>query len=95
MSKDRISPDGRYWYDTNRGVAWPYDGKHSGDHEYIELVDVDRVLPILDILPRLWATGHRVAEQDGEWVLFDKTGEGLAVGATFRALCVNIILAGL
>lgn len=63
--------------------------------ELPNLVDADTFMPIFDVLPRLWATGHRIAEQDGEWCLFDKTGEGIAVGATFRRLCVNIILAGL
>jgi hypothetical protein len=50
--------------------------------------------PVFDILPRLWATGHKTKEQDGEWWLFRKDGEGLVSGSTFRKLCVSIALAG-
>lgn len=53
------------------------------------------VYPIFDVLPRLWATGHKTKEQDGEWWLFDGGGEGIVSGRDFRGLCVNIILAGI
>lgn len=51
--------------------------------------------PIFDILPRLWASGFKTVEQDGEWHLFEKGGDGLMTGKTFRELCVNIVLGGM
>ena len=84
-----------YWYDPKRGKAWEYDGTYGGDQKFIRLVDIDEVLPILGVLPRLWATGHKTVEQDGLWHLFDKDGEGIATGTTFRGLCVNILLMGI
>jgi hypothetical protein len=51
--------------------------------------------PVFDILQRLWASGHKTVEQDGQWWLFDKSGEGKTCGRTFREMCVNIVLAGL
>ena len=84
----------RYWYDEARNVVWPYDGTYSGDDHLRVLVDRDSLMPILDILPRLWSTGHTTVEQDGKWWLFDSRGEGLTFGTDFRDLCINIILAG-
>lgn len=84
----------RYWYDKAQNKVWPYDGTYSGDDQLRVLVDRDCVMPILDILPRLWSTGHSTVEQDGKWWLFDSQGEGLTFGKDFRELCVNIILAG-
>lgn len=84
----------RYWYDEARNVVWPYDGTYSGDEHLRVLVDRDSLMPILDILPRLWSTGHSTVEQDGKWWLFDAKGEGLTFGTDFRDLCINIILAG-
>jgi hypothetical protein len=49
--------------------------------------------PIFDILERLYDSGHYTTKQDGRWILFDKGGEGVMSGETFRGLCVNIILA--
>lgn len=51
--------------------------------------------PIFDILPRLWASGHRTYERhNGEWVLASAT-KTLMAGKTFRELCVNIVLGGM
>lgn len=85
----------QYWYDPKRGKAWPFDGHYGGDDKLIKLTDADEVMPIFDVLPRLWSEGYRTCEQDGEWHLFRKDGEGIAIGKTFRDLCVNILLAGL
>lgn len=85
----------QYWYDPKRGKAWPFDGHCGGDDKLIKLTDADEVMPILDVLPRLWGEGYRTCEQDGEWHLFRKDGEGIVLGKTFRDLCVNILLAGL
>lgn len=51
--------------------------------------------PVFDTLERLYDSGHYTKKQDGRWILFDKGGEGVASGETFRGLCVNIVLAGL
>lgn len=51
--------------------------------------------PVFDILERLYESGHYTKKQDGRWYLFDKGGDGIASGETFRGLCVNIVLAGL
>jgi len=85
----------QYWYDPKRGKAWPFDGNYGGDDKLIKLTDAQEVLPIFDVLPRLWSDGYRTCEQDGNWHLFRKDGEGIATGKTFRDLCVNIVLAGL
>jgi hypothetical protein len=85
----------QYWYDPKRGKAWPFDGHHEGDGHLIKLIDAEEVMPIFDVLPRLWAEGYKTREQEGEWHLFRKDGEGIAIGKTFRDLCVNILLAGL
>lgn len=68
---------------------------HYGDEHLIKLTDAEEVMPIFDVLSRLWAEGYRTCEQDGNWHLFRKDGEGIAIGKTFRDLCVNIVLAGL
>jgi len=84
----------QYWFDPKRGKAWKYDGTYGGDEEFIRLADIDEMLPILDILPRLWATGHKIVEQFELWHLLDKDGNVIVTGKTFRELCVNILLAG-
>ena len=53
------------------------------------------VYPVFDTLQRLWCDGYVTKEQDGEWWLFRKDGEGIVSGGDFRGLCVNIVLAGL
>lgn len=93
-SEPAISSDGRYWYDPSRGKAWPWDGNWGCEDKLMQLVDVERFMPILDILPRLWAKGWKTVEQDGEWWLFGEDGEDIDRGRTFRELCVNIVLAG-
>lgn len=90
-----VSGTGWYWYDPERKAAWPFDGHHDGDGGLVKLVDSNQVLPVLDLLPRLWETGHVTKEQDGQWWLFDKTGEGVIAGSSFRDLCLNIVLAGI
>jgi hypothetical protein len=59
------------------------------------VINKETFYPIFDILPRLWKEGYKTIEQDGRWWLFDKGGEGVISGETFKDLCVNIILAGL
>jgi len=83
-----------YWFDPKRGKAWKYDGTYGGDDELILLADIDEMRPIFDVLPRLWATGHRIVEQFELCHLLDKDGNGIVTGKTFRELCVNILLAG-
>lgn len=67
----------------------------DGRGDLVKIVDADFLVPILDILPRLWSRGFRTSEQDGRWWLWRSDGEGIVSGATFRELCVNIVLAGL
>ena len=90
-----ISPTGRYWYDPERKAAWPYDGDQEDTRPFITLVDAEHFFPVFDTLERLWKEGYETKEQDGRWWLFDKAGEGIASGNSFRGLCVNIVLAGL
>lgn len=85
----------QYWYDPKGGKAWMYDGAYGGDQKFIRLTDTDEMIPIFDVLQRLWSEGCTTREQDGEWHLFRQDGEGMAVGKTFRDLCVNILLAGI
>jgi hypothetical protein len=68
---------------------WDY----LGDDEKIEFA-ISLSYPIFDILPRLWTAGYKTVEQDDKWWLFEPSGDGVVSGATFRDLCVNIILAG-
>ena len=79
-------------------IMGPHQRERRGGQLLIEARDalkaLDEGFAIFDILPRLWATGHKTVEQDGKWHLFRNDGEGLMVGATFRDLCVNIVLAG-
>lgn len=85
----------QYWYDPKRGVAWEYDGKYGGDgQDLILLTNTDDMMPIFDVLPRLWDAGYVTKPQDGSWYLFRSDGEGIVSGATFRDLCVNILLSG-
>jgi hypothetical protein len=56
---------------------------------------VDDVLPILDVLPRLWDAGFKTRKTAGRWVLLSRDGVQVCAGDTFRALCVNVLLAGL
>ncbi len=65
-----------------------------GEDEKIEFA-LESSFHIFDILPRLWANEHTTVEQDGEWWLFDRAGEGVISGKTFKKLCVNIVLAGI
>lgn len=55
----------------------------------------DDLLPILDVLPRLWDAGFKTWKTAGRWVLVSKDGVPVCSGETFRALCVNVVLAGL
>lgn len=55
----------------------------------------ETLFPVFDTLERLYDSGHYVKKQDGMWHLFNKDGEGIACGQTFRALCVNVVLEGL
>lgn len=67
----------------------------SATGQFVRHADLADLFPIFDILPRLWALDFITVEQDGRWWLFDKTGDGVISGETFRDLCVNIVLAGL
>lgn len=51
--------------------------------------------PVFDILERLYASGYYHSQQDGRWWLWEKGGNGVCSGETFRDLCVNIVLMGL
>lgn len=51
--------------------------------------------PVFDILERLYAKGYYHSQQDGQWWLWAKGGDGICSGQTFRDLCVNIVLMGL
>jgi hypothetical protein len=55
----------------------------------------DDVLPVLDRLPQLWAEGFKTRPSAGRWVLVAPDGVAVCSGDSFRALCVNIVLAGL
>lgn len=90
-----IGRRGVYWYDPNRGRAWPYDGTHGGDQELVQLFESESLFPVFDTLERLFRDGHYIKEQDGRWHLFAKDGEGVASGESVRKLCVNIVLAGI
>lgn len=90
-----VNRPAQYWYCPKSGKAWPFDGDCEGGDKLIKLTDTEEVLPIFDVLPRLWSAGYTTREQDGEWNLFRKDGEAITTGKTFRDLCVNILLAGL
>ena len=97
MSKQKtgVSQIGCYWYEPHTGEAGPL---RDGDVIWqgsMKLIDAEKMYPIFDVLPRLWAEGYSISEQEGRWWLWDKQGEGVTNGFTFRDLCVNIVLAGL
>lgn len=60
----------------------------------VEVATVDPY-PVFDILERLYDSGCSTKKQEGLWWLFDKDGNQMEAGRTFRGLCVNIVLAGL
>jgi len=56
----------------------------------------DDVVPVLDVLPRLWGDGFKTRmEIGGRWGLVSRDGVVVCSGESFRALCVNVLLAGL
>jgi hypothetical protein len=43
-----------------------------------------------DILPRLLDIGCKIAKQDGEWWIFERGGNGVVSGKTFREMCEKL-----
>jgi hypothetical protein len=54
----------------------------------------DDMLPILDVLPRLWKQGFKTRPEMTRWVLVSRDGVTVCTGQTFRDLCVNVLLGG-
>lgn len=83
---------------AREGTGVDFGGDDEGEDLYAEFKAWNRrvdLYPVFDILERLYREGYYTSEQDGQWWLWRKDGEGIACGRTFRGLCVNIVLAGL
>ena len=85
MSPDEYAWPGAY-RDMNVDLAW---------QAWQQSMECCAPYPVFDILERLYRDGYYHNEQDGRWWLFDKNGDGVITGQTFRGLCVNIVLMGL
>ena len=45
----------------------------------------------LDVIPRLLDIGYTIQKQDGEWWMFEGSGESVVGGATFREMCERLV----
>jgi len=52
---------------------------------------VEQAIPALDILQARLEQGAEIKQQNEQWWLFDKNGDGITYGNTVRGLIVNLI----
>jgi hypothetical protein len=83
--------DRDYW-DSREGryvCAECLQGRIASDNESVGLAEAS--ICAFEILPDLLSAGCKIAHQDGLWCLFDRGGEGVVSGETFRQMCLGLM----
>ncbi len=52
---------------------------------------IKNVVPAIDLLQARMERGEYLAQQDGEWFLFEPSGDSVVCGKTLRDILINLI----
>ena len=68
------------------GMVGVYDAA-----EKIRAIAFNSVIPALDLLQARLESGCEIKQQDGQWHLFESSGDSVTSGATVREMIINLI----